>query len=74
MPLYSVVESLLMVSQKIRPGSSLCHAAFTSWFQTSLARTVFSNFTFSFWNLRVNSASFSTALMNSSVILTEMFA
>ena len=72
--MYSVVESLLTVSQKIRPGSSLCQAALTSWFQTSFALTSLYTIAFSLWNLRVNLPSASTAFMNSSVILTEMFA
>ena len=74
MPLYSVVESLLMVSQKSTPGSADSQAPLTRDFQTSRALTVFAISTFSFLKRRRKSSSASTARMKSSVIFTETLA
>src|SRR5712692_4558596 len=74
MPLYSVVESLLIVSQKRTPGSADCHAPLIRDFHTSLALTVLVTSTISFLKWRTKSPSDATADMKSSVIFTEMLA
>jgi len=75
MPLYSVVDSRLTLSQKIRPGSALSRALRMSWSQSLRARTVFSTRpTTSFSKRSVNASSRSTARMNSSVTRTLTLA
>ncbi len=62
------------MSQKITPGSALSLAEAISFFHSSLARTFFLVLTLSFSNLASKSLSSSTARINSSVTLTDIFA
>src|SRR3989338_5123947 len=75
MPLYSVVDSCLTLSQNIRPGSAEAWALRMTFSQIFLALTVFEiRPVFSLSKNKSMSSPFSTAFMNLSVIRIEILA
>src|SRR5580658_10584606 len=72
-PVFFDVCHRLIVESYCMPGSPHCHVASAIFFIMSRALYVLTGF-FSFTVVVVNSASFSTARINSSVTRTELFA